>query len=171
MSARFVTGARDRSEDATPSASSSASWNTIKPRPKRGRPYAARLTFAFALTAIMTAAVLVAVLAIVWEGQFMAYTRQNMQAVADSTADLISDAYAQTGELDGETASFAGSASALSSDRLPSSMELTQGDPTGLSSSCEGHRYAALAHRMMTTTSTAAILTLVLFMFWNRLIA
>ena len=116
MSARFVTGVRDRSEDATPPASSSASWNTIKPRPKRGRPYAACLTFAFALTAIMTAAVLVAVLAIVWEGQFMAYTRQNMQAVADSTADLISDAYAQTGELDGETASFAGSASALSSE-------------------------------------------------------
>ncbi len=116
MSARFVTGERARHEDSPSPASSSASWNTIKPRPKRGRPYATRLTFAFALTAIMTAAVLAIVLAVVWEGQFMAYTRQNMQAVADSTAGVISDAYARTGELDEEVASVAGSASAISSE-------------------------------------------------------
>ena len=116
MSARFVTGERARHEDTPSPASSSASWNTIKPRPKRGRPYATRLTFAFALTAIMTAAVLAIVLAVVWEGQFMAYTRQNMQAVADSTAGVISDAYARTGELDEEVASVAGSASAISSE-------------------------------------------------------
>ena len=116
MSARFVTGERARHEDSPSPASSSASWNTIKPRPKRGRPYATRLTFAFALTAIMTAAVLAIVLAFVWEGQFMAYTRQNMQAVADSTAGVISDAYARTGELDEEVASVAGSASAISSE-------------------------------------------------------
>lgn len=116
MSARFVTGARDRAEDGTPSASSSASWNTIKPRPKRGRPYARSLTLAFALTAIMSTFVLAVVLAVVWEGQFTAYTRQNMQAVADSTAEVISSAYAQTGELDEEMASVAGSASALSSE-------------------------------------------------------
>lgn len=115
MSARFVTGEQSRPEGA-PSASSSASWNTIRPRPKRGRPYATRLTFAFALTAIMTAAVLVVVLAIVWEGQFMAYTRQNMQAVADSTAAVISEEYARSGELDEEVASVAGSASAVSSE-------------------------------------------------------
>ncbi|MBE5023317.1 HAMP domain-containing histidine kinase [Olsenella sp. DSM 107455] len=116
MSARFVTGERARHEDSPSPASSSASWNTIKPRPKRGRPFATRLTFAFALTAIMTAAVLAIVLAVVWEGQFMAYTRQNMQAVADSTAGVISDAYARTGELDEEVASVAGSASAISSE-------------------------------------------------------
>ena len=116
MSARFVTGERARHEDSPSPASSSASWNTIKPRPKRGRPYTTRLTFAFALTAIMTAAVLAIVLAVVWEGQFMAYTRQNMQAVADSTAGVISDAYARTGELDEEVASVAGSASAISSE-------------------------------------------------------
>ena len=116
MSARFVTGERARHEDSPSPASSSASWNTIKPRPKRGRPYATRLTFAFALTAIMTAAVLAIVLAVVWEGQFMAYTRQNMQAVADSTAGVISDAYARSGELDEGVASVAGSASAISSE-------------------------------------------------------
>ena len=74
------------------------------------------LTFAFALTAIMTALVLVAVLAIVWEPQFMAYTRQNMQALADSTAAAISEAYAEKGELDEEVAAVAESASAVSSE-------------------------------------------------------
>ena len=65
-------------------------WNTIKPSPKRGRPYATSLTLAFALTAVMTAVVLVMVLAVVWERQFTAYTRQNMQAIADSTSASIS---------------------------------------------------------------------------------
>ena len=95
MSARFVTGKRAHVEDVGERPSSSyGSWNTIKRRPKRGRPYVTSLTFAFALTAIMTALVLVVVLAIVWEPQFMAYTRQNMQGLADSTADAISEAYA-----------------------------------------------------------------------------
>ena len=105
MSARFVTG-RDAQLDEGGSerpSSSRSSWNTIKPSPKRGRPYSTSLTLGFALTAIMTAVVLVVVLAMVWEGQFMAYTRQNMQSIADSTAASISEAYQQTGELD-ETA-------------------------------------------------------------------
>ena len=74
------------------------------------------LTFAFALTAIMTALVLVVVLAIVWEPQFMAYTRQNMQALDDSTAEAISEAYAEAGEMKEEVAAVAGSASAVSSE-------------------------------------------------------
>lgn len=117
MSARFVTGGRAHAEDGADRTSSSyGSWNTIKRRPKRGRPYVTSLTFAFALTAIMTALVLVAVLAIVWEPQFMAYTRQNMQALADSTAAAISEAYAEKGELDEEVAAVAESASAVSSE-------------------------------------------------------
>lgn len=117
MSARFVTGGRSHAEDGADRASSGYGlWNTIKRRPKRGRPYVTSLTFAFALTAIMTALVLVAVLAIVWEPQFMAYTRQNMQALADSTAAAISEAYAEKGELDEEVAAVAESASAVSSE-------------------------------------------------------
>ena len=117
MSARFVTGKRAHVEDVGERPSSSyGSWNTIKRRPKRGRPYVTSLTFAFALTAIMTALVLVVVLAIVWEPQFMAYTRQNMQGLADSTADAISEAYAEAGEMNEEVAAVAGSASAVSSE-------------------------------------------------------
>ncbi|MGQ5426405.1 ATP-binding protein [Thermophilibacter sp. ZX-H3] len=118
MSARFVTG-RDAQLDEGGSerpSSSRSSWNTIKPSPKRGRPYSTSLTLGFALTAIMTAVVLVVVLAMVWEGQFMAYTRQNMQSIADSTAESISEAYQQTGELDETAAAAAAGASSLSSD-------------------------------------------------------
>lgn len=46
----------------------------------------------------------------------MAYTRSNMQSIADSTAEAISAAYAEDGRLDADAASAASSASALSSD-------------------------------------------------------
>ncbi len=118
MSARFVVGRNahvDEGGSERPS-SSRGSWNTIKPDPKGGRPYAARLTLAFALTAVMTAVVLVVVLAVVWEDQFMAYTRQNMQDVANSTAATLSEAYAEGGVLDEDVASAATIASSISSD-------------------------------------------------------
>ena len=92
-------------------------WNTIKPSPKRGRPYATSLTLAFALTAVMTAVVLVMVLAVVWERQFTAYTRQNMQAIADSTSASISASIKEDGEIDVTSAAeAAAAASSLSSD-------------------------------------------------------
>ena len=118
MSARFVMGGsrgEGGSAEKTP-ASSSGSWKTIKRRPKSGHAYATSLTFGFALTAIMTALVLVAVLSIVWEPQFTAYTRQNMQSIADSTAASIAQSYDAAGELTEEVAAVAESASALSSD-------------------------------------------------------
>ena len=118
MSARFATGNADGADEgALKGRSSRSSWNTIKPSPKRGRPYATSLTLAFALTAVMTAVVLVLVLAVVWERQFMAYTRQNMQAIADSTSATISQVYQQTGEIDaGVAAEAASAASSLSPD-------------------------------------------------------
>ena len=118
MSARFVIGS-GRDEEAAENhrpPSSSGSWKTIKRIPKGGRPYSRSLTFAFALTAIMTALVLVAVLGVVWEGQFMAYTRRNMQSIATSTAQAISSLYATEGELNEDVVSAAESASSISSD-------------------------------------------------------
>ena len=129
MSARFVTGETGEEEAPSSRRSSRSSWNTIKPRPKGGRPYATSLSFAFALTAIMTALVLVAVLSVVWEGQFMAYTRSNMQSIADSTAAAISDAYRREGELNDEVASYAESASSLSPDIV---VQVTSEDGTVL---------------------------------------
>ncbi len=118
MSARFETGgAETPEEDAPKKRSSRSSWNTIKPSPKRGRPYATSLTIAFALTAVMTAVVLAVVLAVVWERQFTAYTRQNMQAIADSTSATISESYQRTGVIDDAVAAeAAAAASSLSPD-------------------------------------------------------
>jgi signal transduction histidine kinase len=53
------------------------------------------MAFFFALTAIMTAAILSGVLAYVWEGEFQGYTRQNMQRLVQSTADALSTHYVQ----------------------------------------------------------------------------
>lgn len=118
MSARFDTGGVEAPEqDAPERRSARSTWNTIKPSPKRGRPYATSLTLAFALTAVMTAVVLVVVLAIVWERQFTAYTRQNMQAIADSTSASISASIKADGEIDATAAAeAAAAASSLSSD-------------------------------------------------------
>ena len=115
MSARFVIG-KSTEEGGSEGSSSRGSWNTIRPVPKGGRPFSTSLTLVCALTAIMTAAVLAIVLAVVWEGQFMAYTRQNMQSIADSTAANISDAYAVTGDLDEAADSAAAATSSISSD-------------------------------------------------------
>ena len=75
-----------------------------------------RITFLFALTAIMTAGVLSVVLAYVWEGQFNSYTRANMERIAQRTAEALGKQYdPATGWVD-EVLGYAASASALSPD-------------------------------------------------------
>ena len=97
-------------------ASIRGSYNTIKRTPQSSLRYSTRLMLSFALTAVMTAAILVAVLAFVWEGQFQSYTRQNMQRVATSTAETLSSHYAEVGEWTPEVIANVTAASALSDD-------------------------------------------------------
>ncbi|MCI1665835.1 MAG: HAMP domain-containing histidine kinase [Atopobiaceae bacterium] len=78
--------------------------------------YASRMTLSFALTAIMTVAVLVVVLAVVWEGQFQRYTRANMERLAENTADQIAESYDSSGGWTDEVLSRAETASSSSSD-------------------------------------------------------
>ena len=59
--------------------------------------FKARMTLFFGITAVMTAAVLCIVLAVVWEQQFMGYTRENMQRLAQQTADTLSKQYIDAG--------------------------------------------------------------------------
>ncbi len=75
--------------------SSKGSYNTVRPSVKNraSQTFRARLTFFFALTAAMTAVILSLVLAHTWEGQFNTYTRQNMQRLADSTAQVLATQY------------------------------------------------------------------------------
>lgn len=116
MAARFVTGKNARADEGSQQPSSRSSWNTIQPAPKKSQPFSTSMTLAFALTAIMTAGVLVAVLGFVWEGQFKAYTRQNMQALANSSAESISTAYQREGSWNSAVLAEASSVSAMSSD-------------------------------------------------------
>ncbi|MBR1830131.1 MAG: HAMP domain-containing histidine kinase [Atopobiaceae bacterium] len=78
--------------------------------------FRARLTFFFALTAAMTAVILSVMLAFTWEGQFQSYTRDNMQRLADSTAQVLSRQYEAQGGWNRRVLTYASSASAASTD-------------------------------------------------------
>lgn len=58
-----------------------------------GLSYTARVTLAFAMISVMTALVAFGVLSFVWEQHFQTYTRENMQRVADTTAQSIASRY------------------------------------------------------------------------------
>ena len=91
-------------------SSSKASFNTMPHDTKRQRPektFTARMAFYFAFTAIMTAAILSAVLAVVWEGQFKEYARDNMQALAERTANNLSTQYRYAGEWNDDVLKYA----------------------------------------------------------------
>ncbi|MBQ9069245.1 MAG: HAMP domain-containing histidine kinase [Eggerthellaceae bacterium] len=59
------------------------------------------MTLAFALVALMTAAVAFGVLSIVWQQHFHDYTRDNMGRIATNTASQIASLYEDRGEWDG----------------------------------------------------------------------
>ena len=116
MTDRFVIGKNARVDEGSKQSSSRGSWGTIKKNPKPTQPFSTHMTLAFALTALMTAMVLIIVLAIAWEGQFKAYTRQNMQGIADSTATALSEAYSEQGFWAESVLTEAAAASSISSD-------------------------------------------------------
>ena len=114
MSGTFVTG---RGGDS-PSSSSKASYNTVKrsPRTHFGRTFRSKVMLLFALVAVVTAVVMTLVLAYTWEGQFQSYTRENMQRLAQQTADTLSAEYQAEGEWTDESLEYARTASAASSE-------------------------------------------------------
>lgn len=63
----------------------------------RGITYTMRVILAFALVSFMTALVSIAVLSYVWEQHFQTYTRENMQNIAETTAQAIGARYAASG--------------------------------------------------------------------------
>ena len=105
-----VTRGYEEEAQAASDSSSKASFNTMPHDTKRQRPektFTARTTFYFAFTAIMTAAILSAVLAVVWEGQFKEYARDNMQALAERTANNLSTQYRYAGEWNDDVLKYA----------------------------------------------------------------
>ena len=61
--------------------------------------YTTRMTLAFAFIAAMTALVAIGVVSFVWEQHFQTYTADNMETLADTTANRIADNYEHTGDL------------------------------------------------------------------------
>lgn len=61
--------------------------------------YNTRITLAFAFIAAMTALVAIGVVSFVWEQHFQTYTTDNMQTMAETTADRIAVSYEKTGSL------------------------------------------------------------------------
>ena len=59
--------------------------------------YRARMTLSFALIAAMTAIVSILVVSVVWEQHFQQYTFDNMQEVAETTAEQIGERYVTQG--------------------------------------------------------------------------
>lgn len=68
-----------------------------------GFSYTTRVTITFALIAVMTVIVAMGVLSYVWEQHFQAYTRENVQQLAEATADSIANRYEHnhSAQLDG----------------------------------------------------------------------
>lgn len=97
-------------------ATGRGSFNTIKPDPKHSWTYSTKMAISFALTAVMTAAIFVMVLAVVWESQFKAYTRSNMQSLAQSAADTLAIGYDAAGAWMPEVIANASSISVSSPD-------------------------------------------------------
>lgn len=63
-----------------------------------GISYTTRVTVAFIAVSAMTALVAFGVLSYVWEQHFQTYTRENMQRIADTTAESISARYQSSGQ-------------------------------------------------------------------------
>lgn len=61
--------------------------------------YTTRVTLAFAFIAAMTALVAIGVVSFVWEQHFRTYTADNMQTLANTTAERIAKNYEESGEL------------------------------------------------------------------------
>ena len=116
MAAKFVIGNNAHAVEGSKQPSTRNSWNTLKPKPAGGQSFASGMTLAFALIAVLMALIFVVVLAVVWGDQFTSYTRANMQSMADSTAESLTEAYSAQGRWTSDVVQRAASASAFSSD-------------------------------------------------------
>ena len=99
--AKFVVGKKIRQErpaDDVPEAlrtsdASRASWKTLSNQKPRHMSYRGKMTLMFAAVAGMTAVILVTVLGVNWEAQFMKYTRSNMERYASVIAEGLGESY------------------------------------------------------------------------------
>lgn len=82
--------------------------------PWRNLTFKTRVTLAFSFIAAMTALVAIAVVSVVWEQYFRAYTQDNMRAIAETTAEQIAEFYGDRDTFDSRSLQPASSAVSLS---------------------------------------------------------
>lgn len=156
-----LSASSDEQQEAA--APGKGSWRTIKPDPERKRPFATQIAVSFALISIMTATVLVLVLGFVWEGQFQEYTRQNMQRLAQSTAERLSAHYIEEGGWTEDMLSAASSASNISPDIgvqvIDDDGNIIFDDTWANAATAEGAQGATVAPSELAPTSADSVVT------------
>ena len=122
--AKFVVGKKIRQErpaDDIPEAlrtsdASKASWKTLSNQKPRHMSYRDKMTLMFAAVSSMTAVILVVVLAVNWEAQFMKYTRSNMERYAAVIAESLGESYDATTGWNDEDVERSVQSSSISSE-------------------------------------------------------
>ena len=98
-----LSGPQSLSADGGVLSSALSSVPPVKKEPKKfgwkNFTYTTRVTLAFAFIAAMTVLVAVGVVSFVWEQHFRTYTADNMQSLANSTAQRIAANYEEKGSL------------------------------------------------------------------------
>ena len=122
--ARLVIGQKVSQDDG---ASSKGTWNTPRSTKSTGISYGTRMALAFALTALMTVLILVAVVAVVWQNAFSEYTRANVEEVAESTASRLAAGYEAAGEWTASLLTSVADSGSMSDDI---GMQVTDADGT-----------------------------------------
>ena len=95
--------------------------------PWRNLTFKTRVTLAFSFIAAMTALVAIAVVSVVWEQYFRAYTQDNMHAIAETTAEQIAVFYGDRDAFDSRSLQPASSAVSFSKGV---GMQVLDGDGT-----------------------------------------
>ncbi len=90
----------------------------MRPAPKAplGGRFRMKIMLYFALVAVLTASVIIVVLGYSWAEQFRGYTRENLQRLAQATADTLSSAYQEEDAWNSDVLGYASSASYASPD-------------------------------------------------------
>lgn len=123
LPAQFVIGQKHKKEDG----SSRASWNTPRADVRPATTYGSRMAFSFALTSLLTVAILVSVVTVVWGGAFSEYTRANVEEIARLTSERLSAGYEERG---GWSISFLANVASSSSVSDDIGMQVLDADGT-----------------------------------------
>lgn len=113
LPARVEIGQRHKQSDE---ANSPARWNTPRSDGRTSMSYTSRMAASSALTSVMTVAVLVTVVTVVWSGVFTDYTRENITEIAQLTAQRLAESYEEDGVWSTEFLASVAESSLVSDD-------------------------------------------------------